>query len=76
MALGQFFYDVNKRMDRFMMKGILLSGGFPIINLPAKRQLEFNRFKMEFYASDQQQPMNVFLRTCLDERIIKIMSED
>ncbi len=76
MARGQFFYDVNKRMGRFMMNGLLLSEGYPAINLPAKRQLEFNNLMLEFYQTDQQKPMNSFLRSCLDERTIKIMKED
>lgn len=75
MARSQFFYDVNKRMGRFMMNGLLLNAGFPPINLPAKRQLEFNRIMLAFYESGEQQPMNSFLRTCLDERIVKIMLE-
>lgn len=48
MARNQFFYDVNKRMGRFMMNGLLLSEGFPAINLPAKRQLEFNSLMIDF----------------------------
>lgn len=75
MARNQFFYDVNKRMGRFMMNGLLLSSGYPAINLPVKRQLEFNHLMMEFYESAYQQPMNDFFRSCLDERIIKIMRE-
>ena len=74
MAQCQFFYDVNKRMGRFIMNGILLSAGYPAINLPAKRQLEFNRLMLAFYESNDQNPMNIFMRSCLDERIIKIMS--
>lgn len=38
MARAQFFYDVNKRMGRFMMNGVLLNAGYPAINLPAKRK--------------------------------------
>jgi len=75
MARAQFFYDVNKRMGRFMMNGILLNAGFPAINLQAKMKLEFNRLMLDFYDSGNQQPMNTFLRSCLDERIITIMSE-
>ncbi len=75
MARVQFFYDVNKRMGRFMMNGILLNAGFPAINLPAKKKLEFNRLMLNFYSSGDQQKMNAFLRSCLDERVIKIMSE-
>ncbi len=75
MARQQFFYDVNKRMGRFVMNGILLNAGFPAINLPAKRQLEFNRLMLDFYDSGDQQAMNAFLRTCLDVRVVKIMNE-
>ncbi|MFA6010144.1 MAG: Fic family protein [Desulfobacteraceae bacterium] len=75
MARCQFFYDVNKRMGRFVMNGLLLNHGFPAINLPAKRQLEFNQLMLAFYESGDQKPMNVFLRSCLDERIVKIMKE-
>lgn len=75
MARCQFFYDVNKRMGRFVMNGFLLSCGYPAINLPAKRQLEFNQLMLAFYDSGEQEQMNVFLRSCLDERVITIMKE-
>lgn len=75
MARCQFFYDVNKRMGRFMMNGVLLDAGYPAINLPAKRQLEFNQLMLAFYSSGNESEMNRFLRSCLDERIIQIMSE-
>lgn len=73
MARNQFFYDVNKRMGRFIMNGILLDAGYPAINLPAKRQLEFNRLMLVFYETGEQQAMNSFLRSCLDERVVSIM---
>ena len=76
MARNQFFYDVNKRMGRFMMNGMLLSAGFPTINLPAKRQLEFNTLMLDFYETGNQQPMNTFMRSCLDTRVISIMLEE
>ena len=76
MARYQFFYDVNKRMGRFMMNGLLLNAGFPAINLPANRQLEFNQLMLSFYDSFNQEPMNQFLRSCLDKRAIKIMKEN
>jgi Fic family protein len=75
MARCQFFYDVNKRMGRFIMNGLLLSCGYPAINLPAKRQLEFNQLMLNFYKTGDQNPMNAFLRSCLDEKVIKIMKE-
>ncbi|OQY12273.1 MAG: cell filamentation protein Fic [Desulfobacteraceae bacterium 4572_19] len=75
MARKQFFYDVNKRMGRFVMNGLLLSYGYPAINLPVKRQLEFNQLMLAFYETSNQKPMNIFLRSCLDEKIIQIMKE-
>jgi len=75
MSKNQFFYDVNKRMGRFMMNAILLDEGYPAINLPAKRQLEFNQLMLEFYNAEDMKPMNDFMRSCLDNKIIKIMLE-
>jgi len=75
MSRNQFFYDVNKRMGRFMMNGILLSQGYPIINLPAKRQLEFNQLMLAFYNTADVVAMTVFMKSCLDQRTVAIMSE-
>ncbi len=71
MARNQFFWDVNKRTGRFMMNGILLAAGFPIINVPVKRQQEFYTLMLEFYSSNDMQPMNRFLRSCVDSKTIK-----
>ncbi len=71
MARAQFFWDVNKRMGRFMMNGILLSSGYPIINVPAKRQKEFNQLMLDFYTTAEMADMNGFLRSCVNEKIIK-----
>lgn len=62
-------------MGRFVMNGLLLRSGFPAINLPAKRQLEFNQLMLIFYETGDQTRMNAFLRSCLDERVIQIMKE-
>ncbi|NWO04855.1 MAG: Fic family protein [Alteromonadaceae bacterium] len=75
MARCQFFYDVNKRMGRFMMNGHLLSHGYPAINIPASRQLEFNELMLAFYQSGNQADMNRFVRSCMDERVVRIMKE-
>ncbi len=75
MARNQFFYDVNKRMGRFMMNGLLLNAGYPAINIQAKRKLEFNEKMLLFYDSGEMQPMFDFLRSSLDQRIIKIIKE-
>ena len=48
-ALNQFFYDGNKRTSRLMMNGIFLSNGYPILNIKAKDQLEFNKQMIGFY---------------------------
>ena len=75
MSRTQFFYDVNERMGRFLMNGILLDNGYPIINLPAKRQLEFNTKMIRFTDTGEEEEMNDFLRDCLSEKILRIMKE-
>ena len=48
-AKCQFFYDGNKRVSRLMMNGLLLSSGYPILNIKAKNRLEFNEMMIAFY---------------------------
>ena len=71
MARAQVFLDVNKHMGRFMMNGILLAAGFPIINVPANKQKELNRLMLDFYSSGEMTPMNQFLRGCMNAKIIE-----
>jgi prophage maintenance system killer protein len=75
MSKHQFFYDVNKRMGRFMMNGILLDQGYPAINVPAKRQQEFNTLMIQFYETGIHKNMTEFMLSCLDHKHIAIMSE-
>lgn len=75
MARYQFFYDVNKRMGRFMMNGHLLANGYPAINVPAKKQLNFNELMLRYYETADPAPMNRFLRNCMDARVVRIMKE-
>ncbi len=75
MARVQFFHDANKRFGRLMMNGVLLVNGLPAINLPAKRQLEFNQLMLDFYPSDNEQPMQDFMRDCLEVETLEMMSE-
>ncbi len=51
-AKCQFFFDGNKRTSRLMMNGILLSSGYPILNIKARDKLEFNSVMIEFYDHD------------------------
>ncbi len=73
MARQQFFYDVNKRMGRFMMNGLLLSQGYPAINLPAKKQLEFNQLMLAFYASNDPAAMQHFMKNCIEAKVLEAM---
>jgi len=75
MARNQFFWDVNKRMGRFIMNGYLLHQGYLAINLPASRQLEFNENMLRFYDSNDEAEMNQFMRSCLSQRYIDAFSE-
>lgn len=74
MARIQFFHDANKRLGRLMMNGVLLTNGLPAINLPAKKQLEFNELMLNFYSGDDERQMQAFMLACLDENIVEIMS--
>lgn len=69
-----FFYDVNKRMGRFVMNAVLLEAGLPVINVPAKRQQEFNKLMLAFYESNEPAAMNAFMRSCLDARVVEFFS--
>ena len=71
MARNQFFYDVNKRLGRFMMNGYLLSQGLPVINLQVKHKLEFNRLMLDFYETNNTKDMTKFMKSCLDLVILK-----
>ena len=75
MARNQFFYDVNRRTGRLMMNGILLSAGCPTLNLSANRKLAFNELVMRFYETGDETEMNGFMRSCIDPRMVEIMSE-
>ncbi len=74
MARNQFFYDVNKRMGRFIMNGILLSQGLPIITIPITKKLEFNKLMIEFYPSNDSSKMTEFMKSCVPEKIINAMN--
>ena len=50
-ARTQFFYDGNKRVSRLMMNGLLLTAGFPMLNIKVKDKLEFNKVMITFYDS-------------------------
>lgn len=75
MIRTKFFYGMNKRMGRFMMNGLLMSQGYPAINLPAKRQQEFNRLMLEFYVNNNAESMTAFMISCILPIHIEIMNE-
>lgn len=70
MARNQFFYDGNKRTARMTMSGLLLNAGFPMINVTAKRKHEFNRVMLDYYETHNLTPVNLFLRSCLNQTIL------
>ena len=51
-AKSQYFYDGNKRTARLMMNGVLLSHGYPMLNIKAKDKLAFNTKMVEYYDTD------------------------
>lgn len=55
-AINQFFWDGNKRTSRLVMNGVLISSGYPILNIKAKDRLEFNKMMLGFYDSMNLSP--------------------
>jgi hypothetical protein len=70
-----FIFLQMAHMGRFMMNGVLLNQGYPAINVPAKRQLEFNQLMLAFYSSADVKPMMAFMESCIDNRWVTIMNE-
>jgi Fic family protein len=71
----QPFHDGNKRTGRLIMNGILLSAGYPAISIPKSKELEFNEKMLNWYESSDREPMNVFMRSCFDKRVLQILHE-
>lgn len=69
MARTQFFFDGNKRTARMMMSGILLSRNLPMINIPAKRKLEFNQAMIKYYDHQDFEQLFTFMWSCIPEHI-------
>lgn len=70
-AKNQFYYDNNKRQGRFMMNAYLLDQGLPSINIPKKREYEFNHSMLRFYNSEKNDTseMTTFLISCIHPSI-------
>lgn len=56
-----------------MMNGMLLDAGYPAINLPVKRKLEFNAKMLDFYMNGDETDMNLFMHSCVDPRVELLM---
>jgi Fic family protein len=71
MARTQFFFDGNKRTGRMMMTGVLLSHGLPMINVAAKRKLEFNQVMINYYDNTKFEPLFKFMISCLPDYLFE-----
>jgi Fic family protein len=69
MAHTQFFFDGNKRTARMMMSGLLLTHGLPMINVSAKKRLEFNQTMIAYYDNAKLQPVIDFMLSCIPEYV-------
>lgn len=69
MARIKFFFDGNKRTARMMMSGTLLSCGLPMINIPAKRKLEFNQTMIKYYDSEDFESLFNFMYSCIPDYV-------
>lgn len=61
-ARTQFFFDGNKRVSRLMMNGILLSNGYPMLNIKVLDKLTFNQQLILFYDTADYIPALEYLR--------------
>jgi hypothetical protein len=57
------------------VNGIVLSTGYPAINLSAKRKLEFNELMINFYDLGDEAAINAFMRSCIDPWYVEIMRD-
>lgn len=69
MARIKFFMHANRRVALMMMSGILLSHGLPMIDVPAKRKLEFNQMMIDYYNTEQFDPLLNFMLSCIPDYI-------
>lgn len=71
---NQFFLDLNKRIGKVMMNGILLMHGYPIITIPPEKHKKLNNLMLEFYVSHNHKDLFNFLTSCTDPKIISELS--
>lgn len=69
MARIQFFFDGNKRTARMMMSGVLLVHDLPMINVPAKRKLEFNQIMIQYYDHEDFELLFTFMYSCVPDYV-------
>ena len=53
------------------MTGILLSHGLPMINVAAKRKLEFNQVMINYYDNAKFEPLFKFMISCLPDYLFE-----
>jgi Fic family protein len=64
---SQFYFDGNKRTARLMASGALMSAGYPALNIPNARRLEFNLALDTLFTTDDASQLMDFLWDCLLE---------
>ena len=67
MAKHQFFFDGNKRMGRYIMNGILLSEGYPSIDVPYIKKEAFITLLLDFYSHNDITALQTFMKDCLNQ---------
>lgn len=64
---SQFYFDGNKRTARLVTSGMLMSAGYPALNIPNARRLEFNLALDALFSTDDATELMDFLWDCLIE---------
>lgn len=63
----QFYFDGNKRTSRLMMNGVLMTGGYLPISIPAKLRTEYNIVMVNAYNSGDASEAIKFIGGCYRE---------
>ncbi|WP_439690442.1 Fic family protein [Curtobacterium sp. SP.BCp] len=61
---SQFYFDGNKRTARLMMSGVLMAGGYDVVNIPFARKYEFNQALDTLFTDDDATPLMAFIADC------------
>lgn len=63
---AQLFWDGNKRTSTLVANQIIVSAGFGILSIGKKQAQNFNDSLLEYYNTDNAEPLKSCLRQCIE----------